>query len=81
MLGLSGKGHLAPGADADITVVDLKRRRAVLTIVGGLAVMSHGVITGRGGRIITTERGAGTLRAAGVPHQIADMGESLLYKR
>ncbi len=81
MLGLPAKGHLAAGADADITVVDLRRRRAALTIVGGRVVMSHGVVTGSGGQIITTARGAAALAVAHVPHQVADMETSLLYAK
>lgn len=79
MLGLPNKGHLTPGADADITVADLGRRKAVLTIVGGRVVMSYGVVTGSGGGIVTTHRGAAAMRKAGVPHQVADMESSLLY--
>ena len=81
MLGLPDKGHLSPGADADITVADLERRRAVLTIVGGEVVMAHGIVTGRGGRILCTGRGVGALDAQGVPHEVVDLGKSMLYAR
>jgi imidazolonepropionase-like amidohydrolase len=79
MLGLPSKGHLAVGADADITVADIGRREAVMTIVGGRIVMAGGAVPGSGGTVICNERGAGALRDRGVPHQVADMSQSLLY--
>jgi len=79
MLGLPSKGHLGPGADADITVADPARREAALTVVGGEVVMAHGVVTGKGGSLICTERGVAALRNAGLRHQVADMSASLLY--
>ena len=52
ILCLSNKGHLAEGADADITVVDLSRRQAIMTIVGGQICMIHGHVLGQGGCFI-----------------------------
>ncbi len=55
MLGLAAKGHLTPGADADITVLDLARGLPVLSLVGGEVVMVEGVAVGRGGRLLTAQ--------------------------
>jgi len=49
MLGLTSKGHLSPGADADLTIVDLKSHEAVATVVGGEFICVNGVIMERVG--------------------------------
>ena len=36
MMGLNEKGHFTPGADADITVLDPERGRAVMSFVADL---------------------------------------------
>lgn len=54
MLGLPAKGHLGSGADADITVLDLDRGTAVLSLVRGEPVMIDGLPVGRGGTLLTT---------------------------
>ncbi|HHV78558.1 MAG TPA: amidohydrolase family protein [Firmicutes bacterium] len=81
MLGLVNKGHLSPGADADITIADLEKRQAVATIVGGEVVCSNGVVTGRGGTILCTERGVTACKERGIPYQVVDLGQSMLYRR
>jgi imidazolonepropionase-like amidohydrolase len=79
MLGLPDKGHLAPGADADLVVVDPDTHRAVLTIAGGKIIMSDGLITGQGGTIITTEQGKQSLSARSIPSVVAELAGSLFY--
>ncbi len=59
-LRLADRGHLTPGAAADITLFDLERQKAVETIVAGKTVMKQGEITGSSATFITT--------AAGVEH-------------
>lgn len=81
MLGLPGKGHLAVGADADITVLDIGRGKAVMTIVGGTVVMAHGVVYGTGGTLLTTMKGEARAREAGLKYQIVDPAEMLLYTK
>jgi len=80
MAGLKSKGHLTPGADADITIVDLKNREAVLTIVGGEIVSNRGVITGKGGTILCTQKGADSCKKSGIKYKVIDLKESMLYK-
>jgi hypothetical protein len=79
MLGLSRKGHLAPGADGDIVVADPKSHEALLTVAGGKIIMSNGVVTGSGGTIITTERGLKALKEQNIPAEAADLKNSLFY--
>ena len=79
MLGLPNKGHLAPGADADIVVADPNTHEAVLTVAGGNVIMSDGLVIGSGGTIITTQQGTKTLEAKGVQAEVANLAESLFY--
>jgi hypothetical protein len=44
MLGLPQKGHLGPGADGDVVVVDPNSHEAELTVCGGRIVMANGVV-------------------------------------
>lgn len=78
ILNLPGKGHFAPGADADITVVDLAGRRPVTTIVNGAVVMHQGFIMGRGGTIITTAQGKESAAAYGLPVVVTDISQGPL---
>lgn len=80
MMGLSNKGHLTPGADADITVVDLDNREAILTIAGGEIISVNGIITGKGGTILCTEHGEKACRESGKRYRVIDLAQSMLYK-
>jgi len=79
MLGLPNKGHLAPGADADIVVVDPNTHKAILTVTNINIIMINGLVTGSGGTIITTENGMKILQDQGVPAEAADLAASLFY--
>lgn len=79
MLGIDAKGHLAPGADADVVVVDLAARRARHLLVGGAPVVEDGVVSGRGGTLLTTERGRAAAEAWGLPVRCLDLSRSLLH--
>lgn len=71
-LGLVDKGHLGVGADADVTVIDLKGEKAVATIVNGKVVMKEGKILGKGTRIICDERGVNFLKAQNIPYTVRE---------
>jgi cytosine/adenosine deaminase-related metal-dependent hydrolase len=79
MLGLPNKGHLAPGADADIVVTDQTTHQAVLTVAGGSVVMANGLVLGSGGTLITTAQGPKKRPGKGVRVKIANLADSLFY--
>ncbi|MDQ1279690.1 MAG: Amidohydrolase [Thermoproteota archaeon] len=79
MYGLLRKGSMGIGMDADITVLDLERCRAVMGIARGKVIMVDGVVVGRGGTVITTEEGVKTVKATGLPYDIIDTRECGLY--
>jgi hypothetical protein len=79
MLGLPQKGHLAPGADGDLVVVDPDTHQALLTVAEGRVVFNHGIAVGSGGRLIITERSRKVLEERSVPCIVADLPGSLLY--
>ncbi|HIJ56434.1 MAG TPA: amidohydrolase family protein [Deltaproteobacteria bacterium] len=66
MMGLSNKGHLSIGADADITVLDFEKQRPVMAISNGRVIMYKGYVCGKGVRFITTPAGKASVEAAGV---------------
>jgi hypothetical protein len=67
MLGLREKGHLSPGADADVIVVDPDTHAVSWTVVEGQIVVRDGNVVGRGGRLVTSERGRAALMEKGMP--------------
>lgn len=79
MFGLRRKGHLGEGADADVTVIDLRTEEAVLGIARGELIMIDGVVVGRGGTFITTERGHQAVEEAGFATQAVRLDDTLLY--
>jgi hypothetical protein len=80
MLGLRDKGHLAPGADADVVVVNPDTQQAEMTMAGGNVIMLRGIVTGKGGTIVTTEAGRKSLNARGISIVVSDLAHSLFYK-
>lgn len=81
ILGLKHKGHFGPEADADITVLDLTRQKAVLSMANGQLVMYQGHICGRGGRFITTAAGVASVKEKGLQPIVVDLTESAFYRR
>ncbi len=79
MYGMLGKGSLGVGMDADVTVLDLEKGKAVMGVALGKVIMVDGVVVGTGGTIITTEKGVGAVNAAGLPSQLVDLSECGLY--
>ena len=74
MLGADAKGHLGIGADADIVVVDPAADRAEWVIANGQVIVREGVVVGRGGSLLTTERGQAALTARGVESRAVGPG-------
>ena len=81
ILGLKTKGHFGAGADADITVLDLTRQKAVLGMANGQLVMYQGHVCGRGGHFITTAAGASAVKEKGLQPIVVNLADSAFYRR
>jgi len=81
ILGLTDKGHLSIGADADITVLDLKKQKPVMSIANGKIVMFKGIVCGKGTRIITTNEGEAQVRSKGLTPLVIDLNKHTLCNR
>ena len=79
MMGLNRKGHFTPGADADITVLDPERGKAVMSFVAGKVIMRGGEVIGKGGTLIVTPEGETAASNSGLPYRVVDLSESKLY--
>jgi hypothetical protein len=79
MLGLPKKGHVGPGADGDLIVVDPSTHQALLTVAGGKVIMVDGIVVGSGGTLITTEQGKKGLGNGDLTTTVADLAGSLFY--
>lgn len=80
ILGLADKGRLAVGADADITVLDVAGRKAVLSLANGAVIMYRGHVSGRGGRMVTTAAGEAAVKAAGLTPITVSVADSGFYR-
>ena len=67
LMGLSGKGHLSPGADADVIVVDPLTANVELVICEGEIIVQDGKICGKGGRFVGREEGAEFFSSRALP--------------
>ena len=79
MFGLLDKGHLSPGADADVTVIDPERGKATMAVVAGEVIMQDGEVRGSGGTVLVTPAGEKAAKASGLPYQVLDLTKSKLY--
>ena len=79
MLGLVNKGHLSPGADADITVLDPSINGPVMSLVSGRLIMLEGRAIGSGGTLLVTTEGVAAARESGLPYRVLDLSQSKLY--
>lgn len=76
ILGLTNKGHLGIGADADITVVDVDKLKPVMTFNQGKAVMHRDRVFRTGSTIITTPAGQETVSARGLTPLVVDSSKT-----
>jgi len=81
ILGLTDKGHLAIGADADVSVVDIDRQQPVVSISNGKVIMYRGLVCGTGTRMITTPAGEGHIRESGLDTMVVDLDAASLQCR
>jgi len=79
MFGMVDKGHLGIGVDADVTVLDVERRKAVMGINGGKIIMIEGIVVGEKGTLLTTKEGKKYLQETEVTYKEIDLDQSLLY--
>ena len=81
MYGMLSKGHLAAGADADISILDFERLSAYATIVGGEVIMLDSAVIGRGATVVCTVRGKAYLEERGLRTQVVDIERSLFWTK
>jgi hypothetical protein len=80
MLGLTNKGHLGPGADADLTVLDTRTRCAAAAVCNGRVILEEGKLSGRGGKLLAAPEGAAELRAAGLDFAVVEPEARAAYR-
>lgn len=80
MMGLTGKGHLGAGADADVTVIDPVHLKGCMGISRGEIIMLDGVVLGSGGTIITSGAGEAAVKESGLPYRVVD-GKTVLPRK
>ncbi len=80
VLGLTNKGHISPGADGDLTVIDPSSGRAFMSMGSGRLIMANGTVVGTGTTIITTETGKPHVEKIGLKPYIVDVSKGSLYK-
>ena len=80
LLGLRNKGRLAPGADADITVIDMEKQKAVHAFSMGRPTLLNGEAVGSGGTLLTTEAGREAAASSGLGVLVADMEALFTYR-
>jgi len=78
-IGLLSKGHFAPGADADVTLIDLLSAPPVVSLVTGHQVMIDGRSVAKGGAWLVTPHGARAAAEGGLRFAVVDIGQSRLY--
>ena len=81
MYGMLSKGHLAAGADADISILDYGRLSAYATIAGGQIIMLDGTVIGRGVTVVCTGGGEAYLEERGLKTQVVDIEQSLFWTK
>jgi hypothetical protein len=74
MFGLESKGHLGPGADADVAIINPAQRKPTWVFANGQVVVRSGTVVGRGGRLATTPRGIPFLQSEGIDCVTASPG-------
>lgn len=79
VLGVPEKGHLAPGADADIAIVDPAIGQVSTTIANGRVVMHRGIVFGTGSTWLSTEAGAQRVKSAGCKFRALNLADSGFY--
>ncbi len=79
MVGLTSKGRLSVGHDADITIIDPVKGSASHGIVAGELIMSEGNVLGKSGTILTTARGERKINSYELDYEVIDTTQALMY--
>lgn len=79
MFGFTSKGHLSPGADADITAINPENGKPVFGMVAGQPIMQNGRALGQGGTLLISQWGETTARQSGLDYRIVDLAQTKLY--
>lgn len=81
MFGLTSKGAIEEGWDADLVVVDTEHRTAAATVAAGevIAVDGKSIVEG-GGLVLTTDAGKDYLQEKGIPAEVLDLSESAFFR-
>jgi hypothetical protein len=72
MLGLESKGHLGPGSDADVIIVNPSTAQAEWSLANGHLIVQEGRVVGRGGKLIMTPAGQDYLKEKNVNSQAVE---------
>lgn len=81
MFGFTRKGSLSEGYDADVTVVHPVSGKAYLGVARGQVIMIDGIVIGKGGHLLTTEKGLKKAKEMGLSVDVAELDKSLFYTR
>jgi hypothetical protein len=81
MFGLTEKGHLTTGADADIIVVQQQTGHVHATIIGGQFSALENIPMERPGFVLTTERGVRFLRQNKINYRVFDLKNSTFHSQ
>lgn len=75
------KGHLAPGADVDLTVVDPDGGRPHMAVARAQVIMVGGVVVGRGGTALMMAGGIKHTLDLGLEYALVDLEKRWLCRR
>lgn len=81
LFGLSAKGHVSPGADGDVVIVEPETARVRTTIAGGRVVFDGERVVSGEGKVLTTADGVETIRGRGIDCEVVDLETSVFRTR
>jgi cytosine/adenosine deaminase-related metal-dependent hydrolase len=79
MLGLTTKGALKPGTDADVTIIDPRTGAATDSIAIGRRVLDDGKVVGVGGTLLVGESGESAASESGLDYRVIETSKGMMY--